>query len=244
VIELTITHIDASDLNITSVDFSNLADLVYLDLFNNSLISSEVDEVIIQNAANGLTSGFIKMSGAGNANRTASSDASLEQLVDDGNEIWVNQSNTGTTILGVDDASTSNFAGIWIQASLFTCSSDCYPNQFAVYPNGSGSIKCAVYTDVSSSPGVLLSANNTGAYVSGTHYTSVSMPSYELENGIDYWLVGVGSANIVCGQIVSASEIKYHAIPDTYENFVFPSSYVGEGFSSSAGKNNCFRVRI
>jgi hypothetical protein len=102
--------------------------------------------------------------------------------------------------------------------------------QIRVKCTGAGSVKVALYTDVSGSPGSLIVANNAGvSVVAGWNVISLPTPT-PVTAGTYYWIAYNSSAACVGPTVVPGASILYRALAYSSD---FPAS-AGTGFTTAA----------
>jgi hypothetical protein len=206
------------------------------------LSANEVDDLLRQLAVDNVSNRTIYIDD-NNTARTSNSDTYVDTLVTNNNILYVNQTNSETTIVGTDSAATTDFAGNNVQLTQFTSSAAGYPISFDVYPRLNGNFKWAVYTDDGGEPDELVIGDNNATAVTSGQWNRVTLSSYEIEDSTVYWLGGAGSNADVNGQVAAPGGVmRYQNLAD-FSAWTWPDP-AGGGWSGFPDRHNTFRIRV
>jgi parallel beta-helix repeat protein len=133
-------------------------------------------------------------------------------------------------MLGADDAVSTGAAGAnYLLMDSFAAVASGNVIQIRVKCTTAGSVKVALYTDISGSPGTLINANNTGTVVS-PGWNNITIPSTAVIMGTNYWIAYNSSSTCVGYTPFPGGAILYRSFAYSTD---FPAS-AGTGFTNAA----------
>jgi len=134
-------------------------------------------------------------------------------------------------LLGTDDAVAIGPVGAsYLLMDRFAAVAMGNVTQIRVKCTTAGSVKVALYTDSTGSPGTLINANNTGASVIAG-WNNISIPSTAVTLGTNYWIAFNSSVNCVGNSAFTGGALLYRAFGYSTD---FPAS-AGTGFTNYPG---------
>jgi hypothetical protein len=130
---------------------------------------------------------------------------------------------TQKLIGAADTTATGNEDPNYLLLDKFTAEATGSLSQIKIKAGAAGNVKVAIYSDVSGSPGSLLSAVNTGTSVT-TGWNNISITTTTITSGTAYWLALISDSYCMSYKSTGGTG-RYKAV--SYSSFTFPTTTSG-----------------
>lgn len=139
----------------------------------------------------------------------------------------------GTFLIGNGSSGTTATTAPCVVLMQHTAETSGTLKYISVYGTGGGNCKVGIYSNSTGGvPETLLAANNTGAAISASAWTDITIADVSIVSGTVYWLgVAFDTANGVTSTGSTGASRRYKTI--TYETFTYPDP-PGTGWSTGA----------